>query len=62
MLNVTYAESHLCCVTYKLFMLRVIMLNVIMLSVVMLSVVALYLFSICRLNTVIETYDRHFFL
>ncbi len=34
MISVVYAECHLCCVTFKPFMLSVIMLNVIMLSVV----------------------------
>jgi len=46
MLSVTYAERHLCCVTYAecQFMLRVtnkpFMVSVIMLNVFMLSVVA----------------------
>jgi hypothetical protein len=45
MLNVVYAERHLCymsfmpSVTNRPFMLSVIMLNVIMLSVIMLSVI-----------------------
>jgi hypothetical protein len=40
MLCVICAECHLCCVTFKPFMLSVTMLNVVMLSEVMLSVVA----------------------
>ncbi len=41
MLSVIYADSHLCCVTYKRLMMSGIMLNVVTLSVVMLSVVIL---------------------
>ncbi len=32
-LSVSYAKSHLCCVTYKPIILSAIMLNVVMLSV-----------------------------